>query len=492
MRGVTTSRSGAAAALPTRFLIGSEWIANGTGGELVHHNPATGKPQATVPMAGAEEVDAAVASARLGLATYRRWTPAERAALLHRIAALLRERSPEFSAVCSLESGQIQSHAQHAAVRASQWFDYYAGWADKLNGEVVPAAPGFNYTMPEPYGVVAIILTWNGPTVSIGMKVAAALGAGCAVVLKSPELAPFTSNMFGQVCLDAGIPPGVLNVISGGREAGTTLVRHPDIDKISFTGGPETARAIQADCAQSLTPLVLELGGKSANLVFADADVERAAALAAGGITMMAGQVCIAPSRLLVERSICDEVSDRVVESLARTSLGDPFDPSVDMGPVISERACERIVSVIDRARADGAGELAVGGERVGGELADGYFVQPTAFVNVDPTSSLAREEVFGPVLAITPFDDESEAIAIANDSPFGLAAYVQTSNVTRALRVASQLDAGNVAINGGTPSAGPVGPFGGFKNSGYGKEGGLAGILEFVRIKNVNIGLNG
>lgn len=479
----------AAETLPSGLFIGGRWIHESGGGIMEHVNPATGKVQRTFPVAGPAEVNEAVAAARQALRGFGQWSPIDRRDLLLRIAALCRRYSAEFAAIATLENGTIQSVANGVAALAAKWFEYYAGWTDKIVGEVTPGA-GLNYTRVEPYGVVAVILTWNGPTGSIGMKVAAALAAGCSVVLKPPELAPFSSNLFARISVEAGLPAGVLNVLPGGPGAGNALVGHPDVDKISFTGGPATARLVQRACADSLTPLILELGGKSPNIVFADADLEQAAMVAARRLARLAGQVCHAPTRLLIQDSVYDAVAGRVAGLLDEVRVGPPADPASAMGPVISGPACERIMSVIDQARREDAGRLLAGGTRLGGELSGGFFIRPTVFGDVDNQSPLAQQEVFGPVLAAMRFRDEDEAIELANGTPYGLAAHVQTKDLARAHRVAARLDVGNVSVNGGLPNAGPEAPFGGVKDSGYGKEGGRAGIEEYLRIKNVNVNL--
>jgi acyl-CoA reductase-like NAD-dependent aldehyde dehydrogenase len=478
-----------AEALPSGLFIAGRWASESGGGTMEHVNPATGRVQRTFPVAGVAEVNESVAAAKAALGDYRQWSPADRRDLLLRIAALCRSHAAEFATIGTLECGMIQPVANGMGASAAKWFEYYAGWTDKIVGEVTPGA-GLNYTLIEPYGVVAVILTWNGPTGSIGMKVAAALAAGCTVVLKPPELAPFSSNLFARICVEAGLPSGVLNVIPGGPEAGTALVSHPDVDKISFTGGPGTARAIQKACADSLTPLILELGGKSANIVFEDADIEHAAAVAVRGLTRLSGQVCHAPTRLLIQDSVYAAVTGRVAELLDAVQVGLPTDAASAMGPVISGPACDRIMSVIEGARRDAAGRLLAGGNRLGGELAEGFFIRPTAFGDVDNQSPLAQQEVFGPVLAAMRFRDEEEAIELANATPYGLAGHLQTKDLARAHRVAARLDAGNVSVNGGLVNAGPEAPFGGVKDSGYGKEGGRAGIEEYVRVKNVNVNL--
>jgi aldehyde dehydrogenase (NAD+) len=480
-----------AEALPSGLFIGGRWVLESEAGTMEHVNPATGRVQRTFPVAGVAEVNESVAAAKEALRTYRRWSPIERRDVLLRIAALCRRYSPDFATIGTLECGMIQPVANGMGASAAKWFEYYAGWTDKIVGEVTPdLGPNLNYTRVEPVGVVAVILTWNGPTGSIGMKVAAALAAGCTVVLKPPELAPFSSNLFARICVEAGLPAGVLNVIPGGPDAGNALVAHPDIDKISFTGGPGTARLIQKACADSLTPLVLELGGKSANIVFEDANLEQAAAVAVRGLTRLSGQVCHAPTRLLIQDSVYEAVTGRVAELLDQVRVGRPEDADSAMGPVISGPACERIMSVIDTARRDEAGRLLAGGSRLGGELSEGFFIRPTVFGEVSNDSSLAQQEVFGPVLAAMRFGDEDEAIELANGTPYGLAGHVQTQDLARAHRVAALLDVGNVSVNGGLPNAGPESPFGGVKDSGYGKEGGRAGIEEYLRIKNVNVNL--
>jgi aldehyde dehydrogenase (NAD+) len=483
-----TTRTDRAALLPTGLLIGDEWVQSTSVGEMDHVNPATGVKQRSFPIAGAAEVDAAVAAARAALPAWRAWTPDDRRDVLRRIAGLLRAKGEEFGLIGSLETGLVRALSNWMSPSAATWFDYYAGWADKVQGDLITIPGSFNYTLPEPIGVAAIMVTWNGPAGAVGMACAAPLAAGCTVVLKAPELSPFSCSLFGRLCLEAGLPPGVLNVIVGGPEAGDALVSHPGVNKIAFTGSAPTARLIQAACARSLTPTLFELGGKSANIVFADADIAASVAVAAGGVTMLNGQTCIAPTRLLVQRAIYEDVLAAVAEQMKALSMGDPLDPQTGMGPVISAGARDRIIDMIATAENTGAGSVVAGGSSVDSSLGDGFFVTPTVFRDVDNGSAIAQNEIFGPVLAAIPFDDEEEAVALANDTHYALAAYLSTRDLDRAHRVAARLDAGNIAVNGGNPMCGPWAPFGGFGASGHGKQGGGEGLREFLRVKNVNI----
>ncbi len=412
--------------------------------------------------------------------------------MLMRLAGLILQRSNEFARLISLENGTpIGITVQHAAI-AHEWFAYYAGWADKLTGEVSGTfthGRDFAYSLAEPYGVIGAIIPWNGPLHSIGMKAAPILAAGNTLVLKPSEWSPFSAELFARCVREAGIPDGVCNILPGGVEAGQALVAHSMIEKISFTGGAPAARAILTACAQTLKPTVLELGGKSANLVFPDADLDAAANHAAlWSVGLMSGQGCVFPTRLLVHSDVYDEMVERVKAVAEAIPMGDPLDASMVRGPVINHQAADRILSVIERAcRVDG-GRVVTGGERAGGDLARGAYVRSTVVADVDPGSDLAQNEVFGPVLAIGRFSDEAEAIRIANSTQYGLGSYIHTRDLARAHRVAEELRAGGVFINGALPVE-PDTPFGGLGLSGYGREGGKAGIDEFIRPKTVAIG---
>lgn len=452
-------------------------------------HPADGHHYAEVALAGVPEVDAAVAAGRDAFPAWQAMAPSVRRDLLHGLAAAIREHATDLAALVSLEMGMPLRASVAGVGQAAEWFAHYAGWADKIGGAAVPVAPGavHDYTTLAPRGVVAAIIPWNGPVIAAALKVAPALAAGNCAVLKPSELAPFSSVRLATVLAEAGLPPGVLSVVGGGPEGGAALVAHPGVDMISFTGGDSAGHAVGRAAAERHLPAVLELGGKSASLVFDDVDPARAGKLAVLlGVAQNSGQGCFLPTRLLVQRPIYHAVLDAAVAAVGKVRLGDPFESTTSMGPVVDDAAANRITAVIDAARAEGHGRLVVGGSRVEGP---GSFVAPTVFAEVDPASPLAQEEIFGPVLAVTPFDDEDEAIALANGTRFGLAGYVWTGQLARAHRVASRLDAGYVSVNGmaGLP---PAAPFGGWKASGHGTEGGQDGLREYLRTKNVHVAL--
>jgi aldehyde dehydrogenase (NAD+) len=464
------------------IVVGGEWLEHGTGGTREHIDPATGQVQQVFPMAGTAEVDAAVRAARAALSPWRAMSADARRTILSRIGELIRVHADDLAVINALEVGTPAHLSRGRYAGGTTFFEYYAGWLDKATGDTLAMPNALDFTLLEPLGVVGAILTWNHPLANIQTTVAPALAAGCTVLIKPPEQAPFAALRFARICAEAGVPDGVVNVLPGAAEVGAQMVGHPGIDKIAFVGGIATARRIQSAAAETLKPLVLELGGKSANVVFADADLDAAVAFALR-ITANTGQGCTVPSRLLVQAEVFDEVVERVGAEMDGVPVGDPFREDVQAGPVIDDSAFQRILGVIDQAVADGAGRLVTGGRRL--DL-PGYFIAPTVFADVPQDSSLAREEIFGPVLTVQRFGSESEAVALANDSVYGLAGYVHTKDIDKAMRVARNLDAGNVGINGGGAPAGAFAPFGGAKQSGYGKVGGLAGLMEYVRVKNV------
>lgn len=476
----------AAKVLPSGLnFIDGEWVDGSATGILI--DPSTGGELATFALAHEADVDAAVAAAREAFPKWRSVSPDARRTVLVRLAAGLRAEADTFATILALEGGQPTAFARAGVMKAADYFEYYAGWVDKLTGLVHPTYPGtgFDYSVPQPFGVVAAIPSWNGPITGIGRKVAPALAAGNCVVLKSSETVPFSALHFAAICSEVGVPSGVVNCITGGAQSGSYLASHPGVDKITFTGGSRTGRAVMTSAASELTPVTLELGGKSANVVFADADLDAVGAIAGINATVRnSGQGCLLPSRLLIEDSVYDEVVERVLDSLADVRIGDPLNASTTMGPVVNEASCTRILSMIDAAK-DSSATLLIGGERLEGDYRSGYFIPPTVFGDVDPASALAQEEVFGPVLAVSRFHGEDEAIAMANSTRYSLAGYVFTRDFHRAHRVAEQMDAGYVSVNGVNPMA-PTAPFGGFGESGFGKEGGLEGLTEFVKTKNI------
>jgi aldehyde dehydrogenase (NAD+) len=480
----TTSSATVARLAAQGHLIGGIWRPSDAAGSYPHRYAATGQIQAQVGLAGTGDVDDAVAAAQEAQPAWAALSPGRRAGVLFRLADLLEQHAPEAAELAALDNGTPIS-VMRPGIYTAAWVRYYAGWCDKLHGEALPGAWTSTTVRLEPYGVVAVIPPWNGSMMGMGQKAAPALAAGNAVVAKPPELAPFGVLRFAELAAEAGLPPGVLNVVVGGATTGAALAGHAGVGKISFTGGSATARALMATAATHLTPLALELGGKSPLIVFPDADLDRAAMVAAQlGTALLSGQGCALPTRVYVHEDVYEAVAAKLVAALAAVTVGDPLDPATFVGPVVSESAMERILGVIRRAASDGATLLA-GGTRLGGELAPGWFVAPTVFGDVDHGSELARNEVFGPVQSILRFSSEDEALALANDSPFGLAAYLHTSDPARIDRFVRELETGTVAVNG-TGRISPAAPFGGVKQSGFGREGGRAGIEEMVQTNPV------
>lgn len=474
------------ALIENRPLIGADRPSQTSLGERDHINPATGKVQASVRIGGKAEIDAAVSAAVTGQQAWQALGPEARRDCLLRLAALVEADASNLLHMAALECGTPLS--SNGAGLALSWIRYYAGWADKIEGSCNEpfGVSGLSYARHEPIGVIGVIIPWNSPMVAICMSAILALAAGNAVVLKPPAQTPFVALRIGALALEAGLPPGALNVVPGDAEAGEALIAHPQVGKISFTGGEAVAKSVMRSAADHLKPVALELGGKSANLVFADADLDAAAAMAAScSLIPLAGQGCVLPTRVYAQAAIFDEFVARVEAHAKAYRLGDPLDMATIIGPVISEAAAQRIMGVIDRAKAESGGMLVAGGQRGQGALAAGSFVEPTVFAGVAHDSHIAREEVFGPVLSIIRFDQDDEAVRMANDSRFGLGAFLHTSDLKRAHTVAARLKAGCVAVNGMLPMA-PNQIFGGVKQSGFGREGGRPGLEEFMQIKQV------
>lgn len=459
----------------------------GDGGWFDHVNPSTGRVQAQVPLAGPREISEAVAAARAALPAWRAMHPRDRRHVLIDFAARVRDYS--WTQIQSLENGLPKVSVGRIGAVAGGWLDFYAGWADRLEGAVVADndTDGFIYTVAEPVGVVALVVSWNAPVIGLSMKLGAALAAGNTVVFKPSEHTPFTARVIIDLAREAGIPDGVINLVPGGRDAGEALVGHPGIDKISFTGGPPTAQAIMRSAADSLTPVVFELGGKGANLIFDDADLDEAVPFTCQYGLINTAQACSIPTRILVQRGVYDEVVQRIEAQVAGLSVGDPLEDGHIGGPLINEAALKRVLGIIEETRRDGSGKLLAGGNRLGGDLADGYFVENTVFVDVDPSAPLAQREVFGPVLAVIPFDTEEQAVEIANGTAYGLSNYIQSTDARRIRRLVPQLRCGSVGVNTAF-ALNPVAPFGGVGTSGFGREGGREGVEEFVRRKAVHM----
>lgn len=473
--------------------IGNSDLKQGSGGVFEHVNPYTGEIQARIPLAGRKEVDQAVERAAAVAEEWRRWKPAARRAVLMKLADLMEAHQQEFGRLTALDNGVPIMGGMFLTQLAVEWMRYYAGWADKLSGDLLSGydtTDEFAYTMPEPYGVVGIIITWNGPIVSLGMKVSPALAAGNCVVVKPAEITPFAPDLFARLVREAGIPDGVFSMLPGAVEAGEALVTHDKVEKVSFTGGPLAARRILVACAEQLKPAVLELGGKSASLVFPDVeDLEDVCQRAVRRtIGTMAGQGCALPTRLVVHADIYDHVLKRAIEIASAYKVGDPLDMTTDVGPLVNKAAVHRVMGMFDRVRADKAATFALGGCRVGGEFANKNFIAPTIITDADPNHEISQVEIFAPALLVQKFHDEDEAIRVANNTKYGLAAYIESTNLKRCHRLAERLRSGGVYINGGTQIR-PHTPFGGLGVSGFGKEGGRAGIDEFLRYKTVTIG---
>ncbi|MFQ5691028.1 MAG: aldehyde dehydrogenase family protein [Gemmatimonadota bacterium] len=475
----------------TRLLIGGEWTEGA--GRFPTVNPATEETIAEVEEAGPAEVDAAVRAAReaFGSPEWREVDPHRRAALLWRLADLIREHAAELAEIETRDNGKPSFESARVDLPfVVQNYRYYAGWADKLTGRTIPVSgPFLNYTLREPVGVVGAIVPWNFPLSLASWKVAPALACGNTVVLKPAEETPLTALMLGELALEAGFPPGVLNVIPGrGEVTGRALVEHPGVDKIAFTGSTETGREVMRAAAGTLKKVSLELGGKSPNVVFADADLEAAVRGATTGIFYGKGEVCAAGSRLLVEESVREELTERLAERAQRMAPGDPTHPKTKLGPLVSRKQRERVLGYIEAGVEDGA-RLRAGGEpaQVDGK---GYFVQATVFDRVEPDMRIAREEIFGPVVAVLGFEDLEDAVDKANRTMYGLAAGVWTRDVGKAHRFARAVQAGTVWVNTYNRYD-SASPFGGVKASGFGRDLGEHALEEYTQTKSVWIALD-
>ena len=479
--------------LPTRLFINGEQLdaANGRTHDVI--NPATEEVIASVAAAGEQDVDRAVKSARATFESdkWRKMSARQRGEAVSRLGDLILKNKEELARLETLNNGKPVFESMIDVRLTAATYKYYGGWADKIHGETIPVdGPFFNYTLREPLGVVGAIVPWNFPISLAAWKVAPALACGNTVVLKPAELTPFTAIRMAELAIEAGLPPGAFNCIPGpGSVAGLALVRHPEVDKIAFTGSTEVGKQIMREAAGTVKKISLELGGKSPNIVYADADLDAAARGALTGIFYGKGEVCAAGSRLLVEDSAVDEIRTRILERAKKMVAGDPLDPKTRLGALVSKTQMERVLGYIERGKSEGA-TLLSGGARtpVNGK---GYFVQPTVFEGVDREMTIAREEIFGPVLAMMTFSDSmTGATELANATIYGLAAGIWTRDIKKALRTAREIRAGTVWINTYNMYD-AASPFGGFKQSGFGRDLGVHALEGYTQVKSVWVDLS-
>ena len=471
----------------TEFYIDGAWVASTTGKTLDVINPATEEACATIALGGPADVDKAVAAAKRAFGTWGYTDPAERIALVEKLAAVYERRSGEMAQAISLEMGapiKLATNAQAAAglghikafLRVAKNFVWEHPLRDGAEAE---------HIVYEPIGVCGLITPWNWPMNQVTLKVVPALLAGCTMVLKPSEVAPLSSMLFAEMLDEAGVPAGVFNLVNGdGPGVGEALARHPDVDMMSLTGSTRAGTAVSKAAADTIKRVSLELGGKGPNIVFADVDVDKAVARGAAHCFQNTGQSCNAPTRMLVERPIYDRAVEVAAKAADATKVGEPSEDGNHIGPLVSQAQFDKVQGLIQKGIEEGARLVAGGPGRPEG-FNRGYFVRPTVFADVSNDMTIAREEIFGPVLSIIPFESEEEAIAIANDTVYGLASYVQSGDQARAQKVARKLRAGMVQINGAGRASGS--PFGGYKQSGNGREGGVEGLKDFLEVKAVS-----
>ena len=479
---------------PGKLLINGEWIQSAHGETFETVNPATGEPLTVVANAHKEDVHRAVQSARAVFddpaSKWRKMTASERGRVLWKIADLLEQHIDEFSELETLDNGKPIFESRYVDVpMVIDVFRYYAGWTTKLHGETINVNENaFTYTLREPVGVVGAIIPWNFPLLLASWKLGPALACGNCVVLKPAEQTPLTALRFGEIAIEAGLPAGVLNIVTGGPETGAELVRHPQVDKIAFTGSTAVGKEIMKSAADSLKRITLELGGKSPNIVFADSDIDNAVKGAFNAIFYGKGEVCNAGSRLFLDSKIHDEFLEKLAGRAKKLQPGDPMDPKTRLGAIVSEKQMKHVLSYIEAGKKDGA-QLVTGGNRANVGNGGGYFIEPTIFGGVKNDMKIAQEEIFGPVLATLKFDDIDEVAEMANSNIYGLAAAIWTKDIKKAHALSRRLRAGTVWINTyGLMDAAL--PFGGFKQSGFGRELGMHAIDHYTELKSVWLNL--
>jgi betaine-aldehyde dehydrogenase len=473
--------------------IDGEWVEARSGARFDVVDPSTGKTIATVPDAEGPDVDGAVAAARRAFdgGTWAAVTERDRGRLLIRISELIRRDLDRLAELEVLDSGKPIGEAREDIEESAFMFEYYGGWATKIHGDIPPVGPdAMSLVVKEPVGVAAAITPWNYPFMMASQKVAPALAAGCTVVLKPAEQTPLTALELARILEEAGLPNGVCNVVTGfGPTAGAPLVTHPGVDKVGFTGSVEVGKSVMREGADTLKRVTLELGGKSPNVVFADAEFDAAIEGTCNGIFWNQGEICSAGSRVFVERSIYDRALEAMVERGRDVRLGSGLDPATTMGPLVSKEQQERVRGYIEDGRSAGASVALAGDLPTDPSLAGGYFVPPTIFAGVRNDMRIAQEEIFGPVMAVLPFDEPDEVVRLANDTAYGLAAAVWTRDIKKALRTARALKAGVVWINDSQPAPSEA-PWGGFKQSGVGRELGPWGLDDYLEIKHIYVNL--
>ena len=479
-----------------QMLIGGAWVEPAGGAWIESINPFTAQPWALIPRGSKEDIERAVCAARRAFyeGEWHNLTASARGALLRRLGDLIAAEADRLATIETTDNGKLFAEMRGQLNYIPQWFHYFGGLADKIEGRVIPIdKPGvFNFTREEPLGVIAAITPWNSPLMLAAWKLAPALAAGNTVVWKPSEFSSVSALEFGKLFEKAGIPPGVVNIVTGyGHEVGEPLVTHADVAMVAFTGGDKTGEQVYQMAARGIKHVTLELGGKSANIVFDDADLDSAVKGVVSGIFAATGQTCIAGSRALIQRPIHDEFVEKLL-ALARTArMGNPLELSTQVGPVTTRPQYEKVIDYIRIAKQEGAVCRLGGNAAERPECGSGWFVEPTIFTGVEPRMRIANEEVFGPVLSIIPFDDEDEAVRIANSTIYGLAAGVWTTSIRRALLMSERLEAGTVWVNT-YRAISYMSPFGGYKRSGIGRESGADAIREFLQTKSVWIDISG